>query len=131
MSGGGHIIGLGGVFVVSADPEGLKAWYRDTLGIDITEYGASFKSAQDPSGDQVYQVWSVFKADTPYLKPSEKDFMVNFRVDDLDTFAETLKSRGVELLDGGVVKEPYGKFAWILDPDGTKIELWEQIGDAP
>ena len=127
----GKITGIGGVFVTSPDPEALKAWYRDKLGFDITDYGAHFRSADDPAAEQSYTLWSPFSNDTQYLKPSTKPFMINFRVDDLEAYVETLAARGVTLEGDGVVTEPYGKFAWVVDRDGTKLELWQQIGDAP
>lgn len=131
MSETGRITGIGGIFVKSSNPDRLMIWYRDILGLETTEWGVNFLASDEPHGDQSYQVWSNFKEDTPYFGPSDKPFMINFRVENLVEFARTLKTRGVELLDDGIVEEPYGKFAWIMDPDGTKIELWEQIGGLP
>ena len=116
------ITGLGGVFYVVKDPEATRAWYRDTLGID-GEYGPQLDWSEETS-DKPYSLISHFK-DDQYLKPGRGGFMINLRVDDLDTFVAQLKDKGVEVLDS--VDEGYGKFAWLLDPDGVKIELWEQV----
>ncbi|MBX7514725.1 VOC family protein [Qipengyuania sp. GH38] len=116
------ITGLGGVFYVVKDPKATRAWYRDTLGID-GEYGPQLNWSEE-TGDKPYSLISHFK-DDQYLKPGRGGFMINLRVDDLDTFVAQLKDKGVEVLDS--VDEGYGKFAWLLDPDGVKIELWEQV----
>lgn len=120
-----RVTGLGGVFFVSKDSEKSLAWYRDILGVG-GDYGPMFKWS-DESGDQPYSLLSPFsKAD--YFQPSPHGFMINLRVDDLDAFVEELKAKDIEIL--GQQDEGYGKFAWIMDPDGVKIELWQQI-DAP
>lgn len=119
------ITGLGGVFYVVKDPAATRAWYREKLGLD-GEYGPQLSWSEE-TGDQPYSLISHFK-DTDYLKPGNAHFMINLRVDDLDGFVALLKSRDVAVLDA--VDEGYGKFAWILDPDGVKIELWEQV-EAP
>ena len=116
------VTGLGGVFYVVADPEATRAWYRDTLGID-GDYGPQLDWSQE-TGDKPYSLISHFKDDT-YIAPGRGGFMINLRVDDCDGMVAQLKDRGVEVL--GHVDEGSGKFAWILDPDGVKIELWEQV----
>ncbi len=116
------ITGLGGIFYVVQDPAATREWYRDKLGID-GEYGPQMNWSEE-TGDQPYSLISHFKDDS-YMKPGTGGFMINLRVDDLDGFVELLKSRNVEVLDS--VDEGYGKFAWILDPNGIKIELWQQI----
>lgn len=122
-----RVTGLGGVFYVVKDPEVTRAWYRDTLGID-GPYGPQLAWADEPKANP-YSLISNFADDT-YLKPSMRGFMINLRVDDLDGFVKQLKKKKVKVLD--VIDEGYGKFAWILDPDGVKIELWEQVaGDLP
>lgn len=118
------VTGLGGVFYVVKDPEATRAWYRDKLGID-GPYGPQLAWAQEPKANP-YSLISNFPDDT-YLKPSSRGFMINLRVDDLDGFVKQLKKKKVKVLDR--VDESYGKFAWILDPDGVKIELWEQVAD--
>ena len=116
------ITGLGGVFYVVKDPEATRAWYRETLGID-GDYGPQLNWSEE-TGEKPYSLISHFK-DDQYLKPGRGGFMINLRVDDLDTFVAQLKDKGVDVLDS--VDEGYGKFAWLLDPDGVKIELWEQV----
>lgn len=115
------ITGLGGVFYVVKDPAASRKWYRDTLGID-GDYGPLLKWSEE-TGDEPYSLISHF-ADGKYLKPATAPFMINLRVDDLDAFVAQLKAKGIEVLDSA--DEGYGKFAWLLDPDGVKIELWEQ-----
>lgn len=127
----GKVIGIGGVFVKCKDPDATVAWYKKHLGIPFDGYGASFPFREGGGADaQGYSVWGPFKADTEYMKPSPKDFMINFRVDDLDAILKRLKAEGVQQVDD-IVDEPYGRFAWIMDPDGIKIELWQQIGPPP
>ncbi|WP_100259388.1 VOC family protein [Qipengyuania seohaensis] len=116
------VTGLGGVFYVVKDPEATRAWYRETLGID-GNYGPQLNWSEE-TGEKPYSLISHFK-DDQYLKPGRGGFMINLRVDDLDTFVAQLKGKGVDVLDS--VDEGYGKFAWLLDPDGVKIELWEQV----
>lgn len=119
------ITGLGGVFYVVKDPKATRDWYREKLGID-GEYGPQLNWSEE-TGDQPYSLISHFKDDA-YMKPGTGSFMINLRVDNLDRFVELLKTRDVEILDS--VDEGYGKFAWLLDPDGVKIELWEQVDAA-
>ena len=119
------ITGLGGVFHVVKDPAATRAWYKEYLGLD-GEYGPMLRWSEE-TGDAPYSLVSHF-TDAKYLEPSDKPYMINFRVDDLDGFIETLKARGLEIL--GYSDEGYGKFAWIMDCDGVKLELWQQV-DAP
>jgi catechol 2,3-dioxygenase-like lactoylglutathione lyase family enzyme len=119
----GRITGIGGIFVVSKNPKALAAWYRDVLGISLESWGgATFR--YDATGHPAVAVWNAFPEGESYLAPSQRDFMLDFAVDDLDAFLARLKGKGVTILkrDDSV---PNGKFAWILDPDGTKIELWQ------
>ena len=119
------ITGLGGVFYVVKDPAATRAWYRDSQGLD-GEYGPQMAWSEDQS-EAPYSLISHFPDDT-YIKPGQGGFMINLRVDDLDEFVAELKAKGVDILDS--VDEGYGKFAWLLDPDGVKIELWQQVEDA-
>ena len=119
----GRITGIGGVFVVSKNPKALAAWYREVLGIPLEPWGgATFR--YDAAGHPPVVVWNAFREGSSTLAPSQREFMLNFAVDDLDAFIARLKAKGVTILkrddSGG-----NGKFAWILDPDGTKIELWQ------
>ncbi|WP_454597295.1 VOC family protein [Qipengyuania sp. SM2507] len=115
------VTGLGGVFYVVKDPEATRHWYREVLGLD-GEYGPQLMWSEETK-DQPYSLVSHFK-DADYIKPGVGGFMINLRVDDCDGMVAQLKDKGVDILDSA--DEGYGKFAWLLDPDGIKIELWEQ-----
>ena len=118
------ITGLGGVFYVAKDPAATRGWYRDVLGID-GEYGPQLAWSEE-SAPNPYSLISHF-ADDDYIKPGKGGFMINLRVDDLDGFVAQLKGKGIDVLD--TVDEGYGKFAWLLDPNGVKIELWQQVAE--
>lgn len=120
-----RVTGLGGIFIKYEDPEKIRAWYSKHLGIQTDTYGTSFEWRKSDNPDEKgYSVWSTFKKDTTYFHPSEKDFMLNFRVENLEALLKILKEEGVTVLDE-IEKHTYGKFAHILDPEGNKIELWE------
>ena len=119
----GHITGVGGVFFKSKNPKALADWYRDVLGLKIEAWGGAPLPYDAPGHPQVL-VWSPFPASSGYMSPSTREFMVNFAVDDLDAIVARLASKGVTILKRDDT-EPNGKFAWILDPDGTKLELWQ------
>tara|TARA_B100001179_G_scaffold187566_1_gene143708 strand:- start:877 stop:1272 length:396 start_codon:yes stop_codon:yes gene_type:complete len=116
------VTGLGGVFYVAKDPAATRLWYEETLGL-TGDYGPQLSWAEEPH-EAPYSLISHFP-DDEYIKPGTGSFMINLRVDDCDAMVEQLKAKGVEIL--GHVAESYGKFAWLLDPDGVKIELWEQV----
>jgi catechol 2,3-dioxygenase-like lactoylglutathione lyase family enzyme len=121
-----RITGLGGIFYKVADPEKTRTWYQEKLGIG-GEWGAMFPfKKDDPDG---FTLFSPFKSDSDYFDPSGKEFMVNLRVDDLDGVIADLEGKDIQIL--GRQDEDYGRFAWIMDPDGVKIELWQQLGPAP
>ena len=122
-----RITGLGGIFYKVANPDKTRAWYQENLGIG-GDWGATFRYA-DEGTDDPFSLLSPFKESTVYMAPSTAAFMINLRVDDLDGMIEQLKAKGIETL--GRQDEDYGNFAWILDPDGVKIELWQQKGPAP
>jgi len=117
-----RITGFGGIFFKSPDPKALAAWYQDVLGLSLESYGAALL-AYDTPGHPEAVVWSPFKADTNHFEPSTREFMVNFAVDDLGAMLAAIEAKGVAVL--GRQDESYGSFAWIMDPDGTKIELWQ------
>jgi catechol 2,3-dioxygenase-like lactoylglutathione lyase family enzyme len=121
------VTGLGGVFYKVADSERTARWYRETLGMG-GEWGIMFPWKADRTGE-AYSLLSAFAADSDYFAPSTERFMVNLRVDDLDGMIAQLEAKGIEIL--GRQDEEYGSFAWILDCDGVKLELWEQKGPAP
>lgn len=116
------ITGLGGIFYVVKDRKATRQWYSEILEVD-GDYGPQLNWSEE-TGKSPYSLISHFSEDT-YLKPSSAKFMINLRVDDLDEFVKQLKAKNVEIL--GYVDEGYGKFAWIMDPDNIKIELWQQI----
>lgn len=120
------ITGLGGVFHMVKDPAATRKWYKDYLGLD-GEYGPMLNWSNE-KGENPYSLISHFPETSDYLDPSTSKFMINLRVDDLDAFVGQLKEKGLEIL--GHVDEGYGKFAWILDCDGVKIEFWQQT-EAP
>ncbi|MEL7445560.1 MAG: VOC family protein [Pseudomonadota bacterium] len=119
-----RVTGLGGVFYVVEDPAATRQWYKEKLGID-GEYGPQLAWSDEPKTNP-YSLISHF-SDDQYMKPGTGGFMINLRVNNLDGFIEILKARDVEVLD--TADEGYGKFAWILDPNGIKIELWEQVAE--
>jgi len=119
----GRITGVGGVFFKSKDPKALMAWYRDVLGIQLEAWGGAAMRYDAPNHPPAVIV-NAFKATTSYMDPSTREFMLNFAVDDLSAFLDRLRAKGVAVLKRDD-SDPSGKFAWIVDPDGTKIELWE------
>jgi predicted enzyme related to lactoylglutathione lyase len=124
-----RVTGIGGIFFKAEDPKSLKAWYGRHLGFDVTEWGCSFrwKELDKPESQAVARTeWSPFKSDTTYFGPSEKPFMFNYRVENLAELLPVLREEGVTIV-GGIEEFPYGKFAWIMDPEGNKIELWEPV----
>lgn len=120
------VTGIGGVFFKSkGDPAALAAWYQKHLGLPLEPWGgAILRWPDDRAGDQGVTVWTVAKSDTTWFAPSDAPFMINYRVDDMDGLLANLRSAGVEILKGPESVEN-GKFAWIVDPDGNKVELWE------
>jgi predicted enzyme related to lactoylglutathione lyase len=119
----GRITGIGGIFVTSKDPKALAAWYRDVLGLQLETWGGAMLRYDAP-GHPAYVLWAGFKQGSSEMAGSKREFMINFAVDDMDAFTARLKAKGVAILKRDDT-DPFGRFAWILDPDGTKIELWE------
>jgi catechol 2,3-dioxygenase-like lactoylglutathione lyase family enzyme len=119
----GRVTGVGGVFVKSKDPKALARWYRDVLGVPLEPWGGA-TLRYDAPGHPPAVAWNALPAASDYTSPSTRDFMINFAVDDLDAILARLKAKGVTVLKRDDT-DPSGKFAWILDPDGTKIELWQ------
>ncbi len=122
-----NVIGVGGIFFHSDDPEGLMTWYADVLGLTINDYGgADFLHAGSaeafPQGART--IFTAFKSDTDYFEPSRKPFMINLMIDDMDSMLARLDEKGVALA-GDPEDYSYGRFAWVMDPNGTKIELWQ------
>jgi predicted enzyme related to lactoylglutathione lyase len=122
------ITGVGGIFFKSPDPKKLSAWYRDVLGFALEDWGGAMLRTDAP-GHPDFVVWSPFAADSGYFEPSSREFMVNYAVDDLDAFLAEIEAKGVMVLSRK--DEVYGRFAWITDPDGSKIELWQPLDVPP
>ncbi|MGE0713388.1 MAG: VOC family protein [Planctomycetota bacterium] len=119
-----RVTGLGGVFFKCQDKERTLAWYRDHLGIEPTAWGGVIFEWGGPGSEAGQTVWSPFAADTNHFEPSSSELMLNYRVADLDALVTALRAEGVELV-GEPISETHGKFAWVMDPDGRKVELWE------
>ncbi len=122
-----RVTGIGGIFFKCKAPADLRNWYRDHLGLNTNEYGSlfQFRDAINPDQKQYLQ-WSTFSEDTKYMEPSSKDFMINYRVENLIELVDVLKKEGVTILDE-IETYDYGKFVHIMDPEGNKIELWEPV----
>ena len=117
------VVGVGGVFFKSKDPETLGAWYQKWLGVPVEHpYGASFKPEGIPRGG--FSVWTPFDSSTSYFDPSTSNFMVNLMVDDLDGALAQVEEGGAEIV-GEIEAIEYGRFGWFVDPEGNKVELWE------
>ena len=119
-----QVLGIGGVFFKADDGQGLRDWYARVLGLAVEDWGGViFK----PDG-RGHQVWSPFKADTDYFQPSPHPYMINLMVDDLDGVLAKAAAAGVEPV-GRQDDESFGKFAWLMDPNGLKVELWEPAAE--
>jgi len=122
----GKALGVGGIFFRSPDPARLANWYRDTLGLDIEAWGSTHGTSFPPSAmpTNAFTVWSTFSADTEYFGDSGQSFMINLVVDDLDAALDNVAAAG-----GQVIPEKeehdFGRFGWMVDPDGNRVELWE------
>jgi catechol 2,3-dioxygenase-like lactoylglutathione lyase family enzyme len=114
------VLGIGGVFFKAEDGQGARDWYGRVLGMQVEDWGGAIFQ---PHG-RGYQVWSPHKADTDYFQPSALPYMINLMVDDLDGVLARAKAEGVEPT-GRQDDQAYGKFAWVMDPNGLKVELWE------
>lgn len=120
----GKVTGIGGIFIKCKDVEQTKAWYAKHLGLQIEPWGVQFNWQAD-GHDSPYSIMGFFSRRNEYFTPSDQPFMINFRVDNLDALLEKLRADGIELI-GEPSTEEFGKFAWIMDPEGNKLELWEQ-----
>ncbi len=121
-----RVTGIGGIFFKSKDPKALAEWYRVHLGVDVQDWGGAifrWASPDNPSGAGT-TVWSLFKADTKHFEPGQAPFMVNYRVADLHGLLAALRSEGCNVVDK-VDESEFGKFGWVVDPDGNKVELWQ------
>jgi predicted enzyme related to lactoylglutathione lyase len=119
----GRVTGVGGVFFKAKDPKALAAWYRDVLGLPMEAWGGA-ALRYDATKHPPVLTWKVFPDSTSYFAPSTGAFMINYAVDDMDALLARLSAKGVVVLKRDD-KESNGRFAWILDPEGNKVELWE------
>jgi predicted enzyme related to lactoylglutathione lyase len=120
-----RVTGLGGFFFKTKNPDAIKDWYKNHLGLNTDQYGCTFWW-KDKKGNDCSTQWSPMDENTKYFEPSEKQFMMNFRVDNLVALLSVLKKEGVTVV-GDIEEYEYGKFGWILDPEGNKLELWEPV----
>ena len=118
-----RVLGIGGVFFKCRDPDSLKEWYRRWLEVPVAAdfSGAAFQPQLIPDGG--YTVWGLFGKDTEYFSPGEREFMLNFMVDDLEGALARVREGGAEII-GAIEESEFGRFGWFLDPDGNKVELW-------
>ena len=126
----GKVLGVGGVFFKCRDKDATLAWYARVLGLKLEDFGGALFSHDESraaKGRGAMTVFSCFEAETDYFAPSAQDVMINFMVDDLDAVLAKAAAEGVEPVQPGDDQD-YGRFAWIMDPDGRKLELWQPPG---
>jgi predicted enzyme related to lactoylglutathione lyase len=122
------ITGIGGVFFKVKDPSRMAEWYRQALGIETKDGYTDFEWREKTNPERAGKtVWSLFPADTEYFSPGQASFMVNYRVADLDALVRQLRSQGIE--PEPIQDFEYGRFTWIVDPEGNRIELWQPLGE--
>lgn len=121
------VTGIGGIFFRSKNPKESREWYHKNLGLAINDYGSSFEFRNANRPEEInYLQWSPFDEKTDYFNPSEKEFMINYRVQNIEELVKNLKKNGVTIIDS-IEEFEYGKFVHIMDPEGNKIELWEPV----
>jgi catechol 2,3-dioxygenase-like lactoylglutathione lyase family enzyme len=121
-----RVTGIGGIFFNAKDPAAMRAWYKQHLGVDVLDWGGAVFNWADEEGKPTggMTVWSINGADTALYEPSKSNFMINYRVADLAALLQALRDEGCQVLDKTEDGE-YGKFGWVIDPEGNKVELWE------
>jgi predicted enzyme related to lactoylglutathione lyase len=121
------VTGIGGIFFFSDNTKEIKEWYSKNLGLETNEWGSTFEFRNTNRPDEInYLQWSPFKKGSEYFAPSKKEYMINYRVQNIEALVNKLKENGVTIVDS-IETYDYGKFVHIMDPEGTKIELWEPI----
>ena len=121
------VTGIGGIFFFSDNPEQTRKWYGQNLGLEINDYGSTFESRNINKPDEINALqWSPFEKGSEYFAPSKKEFMINYRVQNIEGLVEKLRENGVTIVNE-IEAFDYGKFVHIMDPEGNKIELWEPI----
>ena len=124
----GKVKGIGGIFFKSDNPEKTKEWYAQHLGMVTDKYGSLFEFRDTDTQSKAYLQWNPFSSDTKYFQPSKEDFMINYRVENIEALVKELREKGVEICDD-IESYEYGKFVHIMDPEGRKIELWEPVDE--
>ena len=121
-----RVTGIGGIFFHAKDPAALRAWYQEHLGIDVQAWGGTAFTWADQAGNPTSgtTVWSIAGSDSNQFAPSTSPFMINYRVDDLDALLQALREEGCQVLEKSD-DSGYGKFGWVIDPEGNKVELWQ------
>jgi len=121
-----RVTGIGGIFMSAMDPKALRDWYKKHLGIDVQDWGGAVFTWTNSEGNPTKgtTTWSVGPADGKYFAPSKSTFMVNYRVEDLAALLKALREEGCNVLEKTDDSE-YGKFGWVMDPEGNKVELWQ------
>lgn len=119
-----RVTGIGGIFFKSADPKALSAWYRDHLGLDVSDWGGAIFPWGGDGNPTGMTIWSPFAQDTDYMAPGTAAFMINFRVADLDGLLDALRAEGCNVVDR-TERSEQGAFGWVIDPEGNKVELWQ------
>lgn len=121
-----RVTGIGGIFFHAKDPVALRAWYKEHLGIDVQDWGGTAFQWTDSAGNPTSgtTIWSIGAAAGDDFAPGSAPFMINYRVEDLDALLQVLRKEGCNVLEKGVDSE-YGKFGWVIDPEGNKVELWQ------
>lgn len=123
------VTGIGGIFFITENPKETREWYHQNLGLDTNDYGCSFEFRNLNKPEEVGTLqWSPFKTGSEHFAPSKKEFMINYRVQNIEGLINQLKQNGVTILDEIAVYD-YGKFVHIMDPEGNKIELWEPVDE--
>ena len=120
------VTGIGGIFFKAKDPDNLREWYRQHLGIESEKWGGfAFHWSEDPQTDGGATAWSIFPESSKYFDPSTQPFMINFRVANLQELLAELRAAGVDVDPKSGDESEFGKFGWVMDPEGNRVELWE------
>jgi predicted enzyme related to lactoylglutathione lyase len=122
------VTGIGGIFFKCKEPDKMRDWYRDQLGLVTNEYGSLFEFRKADADEPAYLQWSTMSEGSDHFKPSKKEFMINYRVHDLEALKKELEKSDVKIVSD-IESFEYGKFMHIMDPEGNKIELWEPIDE--